>query len=107
MGFGDLPKLVRDKIPEISAANDNQPEYFKAEGEELRDKVLDKICEEALELREEDDSRELADLMEVIDKFIEISEFSRKDLEELREKKNDERGSFDQNLVLERSDYSE
>ena len=107
MEYGELPKLVRDKIPEIAEENGDNPEYEKIKGQELEEKVLDKICEEAIELHEDGEPEELADLVEVINKFIEISNFDREKIEHLREKKNKERGSFKQNYILKTTEHQE
>ena len=106
MEFGELPKLVRDKIPEIAEENNHSPQYYEAEQPEVEDKVLDKICEEALELREDGSIKELADLLEVIEKYIQISEFDREKVEEIRSKKRSDRGGFKKNYILESSNYS-
>ncbi len=106
MEFGKLPKLVRDKIPDIAEENNHNPQYHEAEQPEIEEKALDKICEEALELREDRTIEELADLLEVIEKYIQILEFDREKLEEIRSKKRSDRGGFEKNYILESSDYS-
>ena len=106
MEFGELPKLVRDKIPEIAEENDHDPRYYEAEQPEIRERILDKICEEALELREDGSIEELKDLLEVIEKYIQISDIDRETLEEMKSEKRSDRGRFEKNYVLESSDYS-
>ena len=70
-------KLVRDRIPEIVRENDETPVTHVAEGEAYRERLREKLCEEAEDL----DAAEI---------------------ERLREEKADERGGFADGVVLER-----
>ena len=93
-------KLVRDKIPEIIAAQGDIPvtrildeeEYFHALNQKLQEEVaeyLDGFCPE-----------ELADILEVIRAIIEQKGMSYGEIEQIREKKRSERGGFQKRISL-------
>lgn len=97
----ELPKLIRDRIPEIAEQNGDRLETREVEGEELREFVLKKVVEEAEEVREAGEVEELADLVEVVEKFKQLEDIEDEEIEKLRNKKNEERGAFEENIVLE------
>ena len=97
----ELPKLVRDKIPEIIEENDEEAEIREVEGPELERFIREKVLEEAEEFVEDRELEELADLLEVIDAYIENEGLDREKLENLREEKNRDRGGFSEGFVLE------
>ncbi len=100
MHYDGLPKLVRDRIPQIAEENGDEPVVEELTDEEARDYVTQKICEEAEELHESKEKEELADLLEVVDRYIEISDVGREELERIRDEKNSRRGKFEENYVL-------
>jgi predicted house-cleaning noncanonical NTP pyrophosphatase (MazG superfamily)/8-oxo-dGTP pyrophosphatase MutT (NUDIX family) len=96
----ELPKLVRDRIPEVIRENDKEPEARKVSDEEekwLREKVL----EEAEEFAEEGEKEELADLYAVLQEYMDSEDISFSKLEDIEEEKASERGGFKQRIVLE------
>ncbi len=97
----DLPKLVRDRIPEIIEENGEESEVRQVEGLQLEKFMREKVLEEAEEFTEEGEKEELVNLQEAIHAYIENEGLSRKELEELREEKKSERGGFSEGLVLE------
>ncbi|MFB6180464.1 MAG: NUDIX domain-containing protein [Candidatus Nanohalobium sp.] len=97
----ELPKLVRDRIPEIIEENGQEGEIRRVEGLELEEFLRKKVVEEAEEFAENGEKEELADLLEVIDAYIEEEDFSREEINYLREEKNRERGGFSEGFVLE------
>lgn len=97
----DLPKLVRDRIPEIIEGNDETPVTRQLSDSEVVPFLRQKVEEEAREFAESGEAEELADLMEVIDRYLELQGVEREDIQELREQKNDERGAFSRNILLE------
>jgi len=97
----ELPKLVRDRIPEVIEENGEKAKIREVEGLELDRFLREKVVEEAEEFAEDGERKELADLLEVIDAYIENEGLSRELLEELREEKNRERGGFENGFVLE------
>lgn len=94
-------KLVRDRIPEIIEVNDERPVTHVAEDAEYERRLRDKLLEEAAEFEESGDPEELADVLEVIDAMLAVTDTTRADLEELREEKRETRGGFDERIVLE------
>lgn len=97
---GDLPKLVRDRIPEIIQDDGDEPVTRKVDEEEMLQFLRDKILEEAKELHESGELEEVADIYEVLDRYVDVTDTVEK-LEDMREKKAEERGRFDESIVLE------
>lgn len=97
----ELPKLVRDKIPEIIEENGEEAEVREVEGLEYERFLREKVVEETEEFAEAGEEEELADLLEVIDMYIESEGLGREELEQLRAEKNRERGGFSDGFVLE------
>lgn len=98
----EYDKLVRDRIPEVIRENDERPVTHVAEGPEYRERLREKLCEEAAEFRESADPAELADVLEVVAAIRDAEDFGNEELDRLREAKADERGRFDEGVVLER-----
>lgn len=98
--FG-TPKLVRDRIPEIMEDNGDEGAFRKVRGEEYMDFLLDKVVEEAEELRDSGSLEELADLLEAVDTFLYVSDTRTEDIEAERSRKADEKGGFMEGFVLE------
>ncbi|WP_132058609.1 nucleoside triphosphate pyrophosphohydrolase [Halorussus amylolyticus] len=98
----EYDKLVRDRIPEIIRENDETPVTHLAEGTAYRERLREKLCEEAAEFRESADPEELADVLEVVAAIRDAEGFDPDELEQLREAKADERGRFEDGVVLER-----
>ncbi|PJE64534.1 MAG: hypothetical protein COU90_01690 [Candidatus Ryanbacteria bacterium CG10_big_fil_rev_8_21_14_0_10_43_42] len=100
-------KLIRDKMPE----------KFAAEGTKLKTRVLEddteyfewlrrKLIEEIQEMTEEPDNAEfiktrLAYLYEITDIMRSIKGFSQEDVNAVKNKIIEERGSFEKRLLLE------
>lgn len=98
----EYDKLVRDRIPEIVRENGETPVTHVETGDAYRERLRAKLCEEAEEFRESGDPEELADVLEVLAAIREAEGFERGELERLRERKAEERGRFDEGIVLER-----
>ena len=76
-------KLVRDKIPNIIVKDGNKIcAIERLTDEEVMKYLYDKLLEEANEVIQDKNIEELADVLEVMDK------------------KRDERGGFNENIVL-------
>lgn len=93
-------KLVRDNIPQIAP----EREFYIAEGEELSQFVTNKILEEAKEVCEaplrSDKIEELADLYEVMCKYIEVHNITWDEVHKAREVKGLIKGAFHKNVIL-------
>jgi predicted house-cleaning noncanonical NTP pyrophosphatase (MazG superfamily) len=91
-------KLVRDKIPEILDEKGIPYQKEIATGDELKDWLVLKLEEEINEFKEAKNIEELADILEVIKALQNLPEFS--DVESVRHKKSEERGGFEQGIIL-------
>jgi len=61
-----MPKLVRDRIPEHITADGRTPVVEHISGEALHQKLIEKLTEEHIELLEDTNLEEIADMMEVL-----------------------------------------
>lgn len=91
-------KLVRDKIPEILDGKGILYEKRAASPEEYKEKLIKKLGEETAEFSEAKSVEELADILEVIEALRKLPEYE--NVEEIRVKKRDERGGFDERIIL-------
>ena len=99
-----MPKLVRDKIPEIIVNQGKKPITHTADDSEYWDKLKLKLQEEVDEVLEADSPKEvkeeLADILEVINAICDFKNIDKKEVESLREKKAEERGGFKDKIIL-------
>lgn len=96
-------KLVRDKIPQIIEASGKTCTLRKLNDSEYVDALKIKMQEELNEFLEADDDHqleELADLVEVIQNFVRSKGLVIEELERIRQSKQDDRGGFDERLML-------
>ncbi len=91
-------KLVRDKIPEILDKKGISYEKRIASTEEYKTELIKKLGEEIVEFSEVGDPEELADVIEVIESLKKLSEY--KDVEVIRLQKREEKGGFDERIIL-------
>lgn len=96
-------KLVRDKIPEIVQTKGGVPVTHIATPEEYDQKVREKLNEEVAEFLESNNPEELADVLEVIYAIAGRLGHSKETLETLRKQKADERGGFQEGIILDES----
>lgn len=92
-------KLIRDKIPGIASAKGEHMQCHRADPEEYRGHLREKILEEVQEFRESGEAEELADILEVIRAIVQERGLSMRDLYLLRDKKRRERGGFDERTI--------
>ena len=95
-------KLVRDEIPDIIERNAETPICYRAGEDEYERRLLDKLDEEVAEYRENREAEELADILEVVHAIRRHEGVTADDLEQLRFEKAEERGRFEDRIVLER-----
>ncbi len=99
-----MPKLVRDKIPEIIEKAGKKPVTHIADDSEYWDKLKLKLQEEVDEVLEADSpeevKEELADIIEVINAICDFKSIDITEVESLREKKAKERGGFKDKIIL-------
>jgi len=96
-------KLVRDKIPQIIEANGELAEVQVLKLAQYSKMLNIKLQEELSEFLEANDNNqveELADLVEGVYTILKNKELSIKEFEKVRLKKKDEKGGFDDRLLL-------
>ena len=94
-------KLIRDRIPEMIAANGNTAQIRVLSDEEYADALERKLTEEVSEYLESWASVELADVLEVIEALAENAGVSFDELLKLKAEKRRTNGAFQKKLFLE------
>lgn len=97
----EFPKLVRDRIPEIIRENNQKPRFRKAYKDKEEKWLRKKVLEESREFEEEGNIKELADLYAVLKEYLEAEEIEFSDLDEIEDEKSDDKGGFDERIILE------
>jgi predicted house-cleaning noncanonical NTP pyrophosphatase (MazG superfamily) len=98
----EYDKLVRDEIPAEIREDNETPVTHRAEGEEYRDRLAEKLVEEAEEFAEGRTVAELGDVLDVVDAICAARDVDRDYLDDMRATKTEERGGFVEGIVLER-----
>lgn len=94
-------KLVRDNIPNIILAKEGEEAMWHiASDAEYWDKLIEKVSEEAAELRADESIEEFADLMEVVDAIAAHKGFAPQEVGRIRAEKNLKRGAFMKKIIL-------
>lgn len=96
-------KLIRDKIPKISAAKGEHMPCHTANPAEFRYHLSKKLVEEVDEFLESGEPEELADILEVIGAIVKERGLSMRDIYRVRDKKRKDRGGFDERIIWEES----
>lgn len=100
MGAIKYNKLIRDKIPEIIEKSGKKAIIEVLDDQDYK-KYLDiKLGEELQEYFAADSVDELADLMEVVYAILKYKGVNINDFESIRNRKAEERGTFDKRLLL-------
>ena len=94
-------KLVRDKIPEIIKESGHKPSTHTAVDTEYEVKLNEKLKEEVEEYLESERNEELADILEAINAICQLKGLDKNELEEIRQRKADEKGRFAKKIILE------
>ncbi len=101
-----LPKLVRDKIPEIIRKSDNCDVKTKTliEDEAFLKALLKKLGEECAELeyslKEGNLEEELADVLEIVDAILRLKGLKLREIRAIQNKKRQKRGGFKKRILL-------
>ncbi|ELZ06240.1 hypothetical protein C482_00420 [Natrialba chahannaoensis JCM 10990] len=98
----EYDKLVRDDIPEIIVDSGETPVTRTASDAEYETYLCKKLREEVEEYVTDRDVDELADVLEVLHAIRKFEGISEQELHNRRERKADDRGRFDERLILER-----
>lgn len=97
-------KLVRDKIPDIIAAEGSKYEIEILDDEKFRLELNRKLLEEVNEYLEDNNVYELADIVEVVYGILNSMGISISEFEEIRKSKLEKRGGFTKKIYLKRSE---
>lgn len=100
----EFNKLVRDKIPEIIKSRGDIPFVHIATEKEYEDALVTKLGEEVKEFFADPCTEEIADILEVLHAICNLKNISLNELEEIRKKKVEERGGFNQRIILEKTE---
>jgi predicted house-cleaning noncanonical NTP pyrophosphatase (MazG superfamily)/uncharacterized cupin superfamily protein len=93
-------KVVRDRIPEIIGLLGGECVVYTLSDLSFLPKLENKLKEEIEEYLESRKTEELVDLLELIYRIAELNGSSKDELEALRLKKREEKGGFENNLIL-------
>ncbi|WP_025161423.1 nucleoside triphosphate pyrophosphohydrolase [Paraclostridium bifermentans] len=96
-------KLVRDRIPEIIESGGNKCEIEVVSDEIALEYLYKKLNEEVIELLEDKNLDEIADVMEVLFAIGAKYGYSEEDVLGRRNEKKDARGGFEDNLILKKT----
>lgn len=102
-------KLVRDRIPEIIAADSEKPVTRILGEEEFKQELLKKLVEEAKETEGTKGERkelikELGDVLEVIEAVLRAFGLDKVEIEKIKKERKDKRGGFDKRIYLEHTE---
>ena len=97
-------KLVRDRIPEIIRNRGEVPRVRVAEQHEMDGLIRRKVVEESQELLQSSSDEEIADILEALEALLKHRGIDWSAIEEIRARKRNERGGFEQRFVLEMDD---
>ncbi len=99
-----IDKLVRDKIPEIIKRKWENCEFYIASKEEYLSFLFKKVVEEAEEILNSSNDKELkteiADLYEVIDAILKEKNIDINEINKVKQEKYKLRGWFDKKIIL-------
>ena len=93
-------KLIRDRIPEIIAADGKKAVVEIIVGERLLGELKKKLVEELSEYQESGDVEELADIFEVIKGILQYKGVQEDEFMKIVAKKAEKRGRFEKGLFL-------
>lgn len=96
----EYQKLVRDKIPELIAAQGEKPNVRILDQVEYTACLEQKLDEEVAEYHRDKNLEELADILEVTFSLAENLGYSRQELLKACEKKREIRGGFAERIFL-------
>ena len=96
-------KLIRDKIPKHIKSLCKPCKYHIANDDEYWTKLKEKLNEEVQEFQNDSTTKEISDLLEVIDAICKFKQFDKKEIAKLKKERAKERGKFNKRIILEES----
>lgn len=100
MLFKIMEKLVRDKIIKKILENGENPQYRIATDEEFLWFLFHKLQEETLELSQDKNQEEMADVLEVLYAIMDHFWWNMQDIEKIRLQKKEKNGWFELGHIL-------
>ena len=94
-------KLVRDNIPDICLANNQNPKYRALNDKDYKSALKKKLKEETKEYIRSDNLEELADILEVVDAIAVSQGSTFEDVLKIKETKANKNGRFEKKYYLE------
>jgi predicted house-cleaning noncanonical NTP pyrophosphatase (MazG superfamily) len=91
---------VRDNIPYIISASGKTYLIETVTDDEVMKWLYDKLLEETNEVIQDENIEELADVLEVVFAIANKYGYTEEDVLEVMDKKRDERGGFNENIIL-------
>lgn len=98
----EFDKLVRDKIPEVIEEKGEEPTIHLADDDEYSERLAEKLDEEVTEYLESREISELVDVLEVVHAIRKDRGVTVEELRDKRTQKAKQRGRFCEGIVLER-----
>lgn len=101
-----LPKLVRDRIPEIIEKKEGKKANIQiAENDdEFLNFLLKKLVEEAMETQKSpahnNTEEELADVLEIIESICQLKRWDLKNIKNIQAQKREKNGGFEKRYIL-------
>lgn len=102
--MGTYNKLVRDNIPNIIKSNGENPVTRILDDDEYISELNKKLLEEVNEYLNDNDTSEIADILEVIRAILDFNNISYEDMEKIRIDKATKRGAFKEKIYLEKAE---
>lgn len=93
-------KLIRDNIPEICRQNGKTAVTKTLDDKKYRKALRKKLLEETNEYLASEELSELADILEVVDALAKLQGSDFEKVMELKKKKAETNGAFDERLLL-------
>ena len=93
-------KLVRDKIPELIKSKGLIPVVHIAKNKEYWLRLKEKLAEEVKEFIADENIKELADILEVLDAIVDYKKFKKNSILSVKNGKAKARGKFKKRIIL-------